>query len=252
MPELAGYLVVDLLDDDGVLRHVVAAHADPELRCLVDELRQQYPPTVPSHPVQVAIRTGETQLIPDLQAVSGEMAHDAEHARSIRRIANTSGIVAPLIARGRTLGAISLGTIEPQGPFDESDCEMATELARRISLALDNARLYAAAQERAHAADALEYVADGVFLVHELDIVRLWNPTAALSLQRPASVAVGRPIEELLADWPSLRSRIPVESGPDAARRGPRRCRSRWTDRSGGSRSRRCDSPEARSTRSAT
>ncbi len=216
VPELAGYLVVDLLDDDGVLRHVVAAHADAELSALVDELRLKYPPTVPTHPVQIAIRTGETQLIPDVQAVSDEMAHDAEHARSIRRIANTSGIVAPLIARGRTLGAISLGTIEPQRPFDESDCEMATELARRISLALDNARLYAAAQERAHAADALEYVADGVFLVDELDIVRLWNPIAALSLRRPASAAVGRPVGELLADWPSLRSRIPVGSGPGA------------------------------------
>jgi len=221
VPELAGYLVVDLLDDDGVLHHVVVAHADPELTDLVEELRQKYPPTVPSHPVQVAIRTGETQLIPDLQAVSEEMAHDAEHARSIRRIANTSGIVAPLIARGRMLGAISLGTIEPQRPFDESDREMATELARRISLALDNARLFAAAQERAHAAEALEYVADGVFLVDELGIVRLWNPTAALSLQRSASDAVGRPIAELVEGWPSLSSRIPVASGPDAAATRP-------------------------------
>ena len=221
VPELAGYLVVDLLEDDGALHHVVVAHADPELSALVDEMRLKYPPTVPTHPVQIAIRTGETQLIPDLQAVSEEMAHDAEHARNIRRIANTSGIVAPLIARGRTLGAISLGTIEPQRPFDASDCEMATELARRISLALDNARLFAEAQERAHAADALEYVADGVFLVDELDIVRLWNPTAALSLRRPASAAVGRPVEELLADWPSLRSRIPVGSGSDAAATRP-------------------------------
>ena len=217
VPELAGYLVIDLLDDDGVLRNVVVAHADPELTDLVSEMRLQYPPTVPSHPIQVAIRTRETQLIPDLQAVTDEMAHDAEHARNIRRIANTSGIVAPLIARGRTLGAISLGTVEPQRRFDESDCEMATELARRISLALDNARLYAEAQERAHAAEALEYVADGVFHVDELGIVRLWNPTAALSLRRPASDAVGRPIGELLADWPSLRARIPVASVPDSS-----------------------------------
>ncbi len=221
VPELAGYLVVDLLDDDGALHHVVAAHADPELSTLVDELRLRYPPNMPSHPVQIAIRTGETQLITDLQAMSDAMAHDAEHAREIRRIANTSGIVAPLIARGRTLGAISLGTIEPQRRFDESDREMATELARRISLALDNARLYAGAQERAHAVDALEYVADGVFLVDQLGIVRLWNPTAALSLRRPASDAVGRPISELLAEWPSVRSRIPVDSGPDAAARRP-------------------------------
>src|SRR5207248_708839 len=152
---LAGYLVIDLLDEEDELHWVVAVHADPEKTELVRELRGQYPPTLSTHPVQVALRTGEPQLLPDLQAETAAMAHDAKHARAIRRIANTSGIVAPLAARGRTLGAISLGTIEGQPRFDESDLAMAMELGRRISLALDNARLFADAQERAHAAEAL-------------------------------------------------------------------------------------------------
>jgi signal transduction histidine kinase len=166
--------------------------------------------------VQVALRTGEAQLLPDLQAETAAMAHDEKHARAIARIANTSGIVAPLSARGRTLGVVSLGTIEGQPRFDESDLAMAMELARRISVALDNARLFAEAQERAHAAEALEYVDDGVFLVDEAGIVRLWNPTAALSLRRTAADAVGRPIAELLGDWGSLEARIPVASEPPA------------------------------------
>jgi PAS domain S-box-containing protein len=216
VPALAGYLVIDLLDEEDELHWVVAVHADPEKTELVRELRGQYPPTLSTHPIQVALRTGEPQLLPDLQAEANAMAHDAKHARAIRRIANTSGLVAPLVARGRTLGAISLGTIEGQPRFDESDLAMATELARRISLALDNARLFAEAQERAHAAEALEYVDDGVILVDEAGIVRLWNPTAAISLRRPAVDAVGRPIAELLGDWQSLQSRIPVASEPQA------------------------------------
>jgi signal transduction histidine kinase len=216
VPALAGYLVVDLIDEDDELHCVVAAHADPEKAELVRKLRIDYPPTLSTHPVQVALRTGEAQLIPDLQAEAAAMAHDAKHARAIRRIANTSGIVAPLSARGRTLGAISLGTIGGQPRFDESDREMAMELARRISLALDNSRLFGEAQERAHAAEALEYVDDGVFLVDEAGVVRLWNPTAAVSLRRPASEAVGRPIAELLGDWQSLHARIPVASEPQA------------------------------------
>jgi PAS domain S-box-containing protein len=216
VPALAGYLVIDLLDEDDELHWVVAVHADPEKTELVRELRGQYPPTVSTHPIQVALRTGEPQLLPDLQAEAEAMSHDAKHARAIRRIANTSGLVAPLIARGRTLGTISLGTIEGQPRFDESDLAMAMELARRISLALDNARLFSEAQERAHAAQALEYVDDGVILVDEGGIVRLWNPTAAISLRRAAVEAVGRPIAELLGDWQSLRSRIPVASEPQA------------------------------------
>ncbi len=216
VPELAGYLVIDLIDEDGELHWVVAVHADPEKTQLVRELRGQYPPTLATHPIQVALRTGEPQLLADLQAESNAMAHDAKHARAIRRIANTSGLVAPLIARGRTLGTISLGTIEGQPRFDESDLAMATELARRISLALDNARLFSEAQERAHSAEALEYVDDGVILVDEAGVVRLWNPTAAISLRRPAVEAVGRPIAELLDDWQSLEARIPVASEPQA------------------------------------
>jgi PAS domain S-box-containing protein len=216
VPALAGYLVIDLLDEDDELHWVVAVHADPEKTELVRELRGQYPPTLSTHPIQVALRTGEPQLLPDLQAEADAMAHDAKHGRAIRRIANTSGLVAPLVARGRTLGTISLGTIEGQPRFDESDLAMAMELARRISLALDNARLFSEAQERAHAAEALEYVDDGVILVDEAGIVRLWNPTAAMSLRRPAVEAVGRPIAELLGDWQSLQSRIPVASEPQA------------------------------------
>jgi PAS domain S-box-containing protein len=216
VPALAGYLVIDLLDDEGQLHWVVAVHADPEKTALVRELRASYPPTLSTHPIQLALRTGEAQLIPDLQAEAQAMAHDAKHARAIRKIANTSGLVAPLAARGRTLGVISLGTIQGQPRFDESDLAMLMELARRISLALDNARLFAEAQERAHAAEALEYVDDGVVLVDEAGIVGLWNPTAAISLRRPAVEAVGRPIAELLSDWPSLQSRIPVASEPQA------------------------------------
>jgi signal transduction histidine kinase len=208
--------VIDLLDEDAELHWVVAVHADPEKTELVRELRGSYPPTLPTHPIQVALRTGEPQLLPDLQAETAAMAHDRKHARAIRQIANTSGLVAPLAARGRTLGAISLGTIEGQPRFDESDLAMAMELARRISLALDNARLFSEAQERAHAAEALEYVDDGVILVDEAGVVRLWNPTAAISLRRPAVDAVGRPIAELLGDWQSLQSRIPVASEPQS------------------------------------
>ncbi|HEY4237435.1 MAG TPA: GAF domain-containing protein [Gaiellaceae bacterium] len=217
VPALAGYLVIDLLDDEDELHWVVAVHADPEKTELVRELRGQYPPTVATHPIQVALRTGEPVLLPDLQAEAAAMSHDVKHTRAIRQIANTSGLVAPLIARGRTLGTISLGTIEGQPRFDESDLAMAMELARRISLALDNARLFSEARERAHAAEALEYVDDGVILVDEAGIVRLWNPTAAISLRRPAVEAVGRPIAELIGgDWHSLESRIPVASEPQA------------------------------------
>ena len=217
IPAFAGYLVIDLIGEDDELHCVAAAHADPKRAELVRRLRDRYPPVLPTHPVQVALRTGEPVLLRDLQAEVDAMAHDEKHARAIRRIANTSGIVVPLVARGRTLGTISLGTVAPSPEFEEGDLEIAVELARRVSLALDNARLYGEAQERAHASEALRFVDDGVFLVDETGVVRLWNPAAAASFRTSEAEAVGRPVAELVSGWASLQERIPIASEPLAS-----------------------------------
>jgi PAS domain S-box-containing protein len=213
IPTLGGQVVIDVFGTDGSLRCVGAAHLDPTRSHFVRELRRRYPPTAHDHPVQVAARTGEPVHLADLQAHVDDMAQDAEHAALIRELANTSGVVVPLIAHGRTLGTIQLGTIDPQPHFDAADVELAVELARRASLALENAELYRQAQERAHAAEALEFVDDGVFLVDGDGIVRLWNPSAASALGVREPEAVGRPVEELIPDWESLQGRIEVGAG---------------------------------------
>ena len=188
VPIFAGHVTVDLFED-GSLRCVGARHVDPEKTELMQQLREQYPPTVAAHPVQRAIRTGEPQFVPDVQAEAETMAHDDEHARAIHELGNTSGIVVPLIARGRTFGAITFGTVPPQPPFTESDFDLAIELGRRASVALDNALLYGEVEASAHAVEALEFVDDGVFLVDCDGIVRLWNPAAAKAFRVKAGKA---------------------------------------------------------------
>jgi PAS domain S-box-containing protein len=214
VPMLAGQVVIDLVDDDGSMRCVAAAHSDPSKSTYVRDLRRRYPPTADDHPVQRAVRTGNAVFLADVQEHVDEMAHDDAHAQEIRTLANTSGIVVPLIARGRTLGAIQLGTVAPQPRFTQADVELATELARRASLALDNARLYGEAQARAHAASALEFVDDGVFLLDEEDVIRLWNPAAAQTFRVKAGKAIGRPASELIRDWASVQDRVHVTSEP--------------------------------------
>jgi PAS domain S-box-containing protein len=214
VPTFASQVVIDVLDDDGSVRCVGAAHADPEKSDYVRDLRHRYPPTADDHPVQQPIRTGEHVFLADVQEHADEMSHDATHAEEIRRLANTSGIVVPLIARGRTLGTIQLGTVHPQPRFTDADVELAIELARRASLALDNARLYREAQGRAHAAAALEFVDDGVFLLDGDDVIRLWNPAAAQTFRVKPAKAIGRPVGELIRDWSTVQDRIRVAVEP--------------------------------------
>jgi signal transduction histidine kinase len=60
-----------------------------------------------------------------------------------------SSIVLPLQARGQTFGSISLATAGSGRPYTQPDIELAEDLATRVGLAVDNARLYHEAQEQA-------------------------------------------------------------------------------------------------------
>jgi PAS domain S-box-containing protein len=215
VPSFAGHVTVDLYED-GVLRCVGARHVDPEKTELMLRLREQYPPTVEAHPVQRAIRTGEPQFIPDVQAEAETMAHDAEHAQAIHDLGNESGIVVPLTARGRTFGAITFGTVPPQAPFTRSDFELAIELGRRASVALDNAMLHREVEARAHAAEGLEFVDNGVFLVDGDGVIRVWNPAAAKAFRVKPAKAIGRRVDELILDWDTVRARITAATEPTA------------------------------------
>ena len=215
VPSFAGHVTVDLYED-GVLRCVGARHIDPAKTELMLRLREQYPPTVEAHPVQRAIRTGEPQFIPDVQAEAESMAHDAEHTQAIHELGNESGIVVPLTARARTFGAISFGTVPPQAPFTKSDFELAIELGRRASVALDNALLHREVEARAHAAEGLEFVDDGVFLVDGEGIIRVWNAAAAKTFRVKPAKAIGRRVDELIAGWATVGARITAVTEPTA------------------------------------
>jgi signal transduction histidine kinase len=81
----------------------------------------------------------------------GAISSGPEHTEMLRDLGLASGMVVPMQARGRTLGAISFGRTAESPPYDEADLEVAQELARRAALAVDNARLYEAAQRASRA-----------------------------------------------------------------------------------------------------
>ena len=60
----------------------------------------------------------------------------------MRALGLTSLLYAPLVSRGRVQGVIALFMAESGRRFGEEDRAIAIEMARRASLALENARLY--------------------------------------------------------------------------------------------------------------
>jgi PAS domain S-box-containing protein len=64
------------------------------------------------------------------------------------------------------------------------------------------------AEERLHAALALEYVADGVFLLDAEGVIRFWNPAAEAITGLRAAAVVGRPAEEAIPGWETIAERV--------------------------------------------
>jgi signal transduction histidine kinase/PAS domain-containing protein len=156
VPEFADWCAVDIVEDDGKVRQLAVAHSDPDKVRWAYELNKRYPPD-PTAPTGVhnVLRTGAPELYPE---ISDEMleagARDEDHLRISRELGLKSAIVVPLIAHGRTLGAITLVTAESGRRYGEADLEFAMELARRAALAVDNARLHRAESDARRAAEA--------------------------------------------------------------------------------------------------
>ena len=156
VPELCELCVIDLLAEDGSFAGAVAAASDPGLAAEVEEV-QRSSPLDPNgrHPVAEVMRTGHSMIRNDLSApeAMAEIAQSEEHRRLFERAGYRSAAVAPMRARGRTFGAISLWHVMRNQPFDEADLALVDEIAARAGMALDNARLYA---ERDHIAAVLQ------------------------------------------------------------------------------------------------
>jgi signal transduction histidine kinase len=219
VPALADWCVVDMLRG-GRLERVAVAHADPELHSAAYEFHERFPPSPDSpHGPARAVATGAAELIRDvtddhLQAAS---AGDERVLEALRSIGMTSLICAPLVARGRVLGAITLLSDRADRRYDTADLVTAEEVARRAAVAVDNALLFAEAERRADAARVLEHIGDGVFMLDREGVVRLWNRAAETVTGLSAESVVGRRIAEAVPGWSVIEASIPVAETPTPA-----------------------------------
>src|SRR5437879_3760312 len=110
VPALADLSVVDVVGDDGEIRRVAAVHADPAKDEAARELARRFPPDRRgNHPVARALRSGRPELTGEISAENLEtIAPDPAHRELAQAMAYASYLVVPLIARERTLGALSL------------------------------------------------------------------------------------------------------------------------------------------------
>jgi PAS domain S-box-containing protein len=148
VPTLADWCTVYIVEDTGGIRQVAIAHSDPAKVKAAEDLSRRFPPD-PDAPAGVpnVLRTGRPEFYPHIDEQRLKLAvQSPELAAILRREGLRSGMIMPLVARNRTLGTITLLTAESGRVYDQVDLALAEDLAHRIALAVDNARLYREAQ----------------------------------------------------------------------------------------------------------
>lgn len=199
VPALADWAVLDLIEEGGAIRRAMVVHREQVSPEEVARFERLVPSLESPLPEAHALRTGETVFVCDSHALPPPSWQGEEQVRAMRALGVHSVIAAPVVARGRVLGAVSLAWAEPDRRPGPEERWLVEELGRRVGLALDYARLFQSEQRaRAEAQEANQSKDQFVAMVsHELR-----NPLAAITagmdlLRRsvPAEGRVGRAIE---------------------------------------------------------
>jgi two-component system CheB/CheR fusion protein len=142
------------VSEEGELERLVTIHADPARQALIEELKLHPPDRSELVGTPEVLRTGQPLLIAEVtpEHLDG-LSRNPRHRQVLGWLDIGSLAVVPLVARDRTLGIWVFGRSWGRRPWNDADLQLAQTLARRAAVAIDNARLYHAAEAANQAKD---------------------------------------------------------------------------------------------------
>jgi signal transduction histidine kinase len=153
---LADYCIIYLLEEDGQIHRTAGAHSEPEKEILVEDLLRYSPGHGVNNLVARVISTGEPVMMVEIPRAALEAsAYDVAQVRTLLALDVRSGIIVPLEAPNRVIGAMLLLLSGPERRYSGADLSLARDVARRAALALENARLFQQLKETLASRDAL-------------------------------------------------------------------------------------------------
>ncbi|WP_260609944.1 SpoIIE family protein phosphatase [Streptomyces sp. WAC06614] len=156
VPELADVAAVDVLDSVLSCRRPGAPDSGPELfRALAVKAGHPTAAVAAADPTGEPAMYGADRLVTRCvhtglpvmvaEVTEADLPAIARNERAVELLAQAglhSYLAVPLIARGEVLGALDLKRTRNPLPFDEDDVILASELAARAAVSIDNARWY--------------------------------------------------------------------------------------------------------------
>ena len=141
VPGYADLCMVDAINDGAVRRIGVQAAGAHAAR--IEAAIRRRTPSTPDWLLDPESESLDPHLVPSMpDEVLRAMADGPEDLEFLRELGPNSYIVAPLLSRGRSLGALTVVRIGDSPSLDVDEIEFVTALASRIGVALDNAGLF--------------------------------------------------------------------------------------------------------------
>jgi serine phosphatase RsbU (regulator of sigma subunit)/PAS domain-containing protein len=143
VPVAADLCMVDVIHEGAVTRAAVRAGGAPQAAEVEVKIRTR-PPSVPKWLVEDIPQWRHiSRHIPHMRDEDlRRLAHDEKDLEILRGIGPRSSIAAPMIARGRSLGVLTMVSAWSKRTYGQEDVHFAQILAGRVALALDNAGIF--------------------------------------------------------------------------------------------------------------
>ncbi|HYW05850.1 MAG TPA: PAS domain S-box protein, partial [Longimicrobium sp.] len=146
VPTLADGCTVYLKDHDGAVRLFELGMEDADTAARVSDIRSG-PIAGALHPALKVVTTGRSVLVdPVPDELLAGLSESGPELNLLRELDPRTLMVVPIALRGEAMGALGFVTMGDRPGFTRADVELAEELGRRAGLAIENARLYRAAQ----------------------------------------------------------------------------------------------------------
>jgi PAS domain S-box-containing protein len=145
--DLADLCIIDVVDDEKIIRRRKVISRDPGQAWLCDLFTQAASERRPGALIRSVLDTGRPVVVATVTAGTlASLTHNSRRLRALRSAGLTSIVSVPLQAHGTLVGAITLIGASASRVHGEADLRVAEELAQRAALSIANARLFREAQ----------------------------------------------------------------------------------------------------------
>jgi PAS domain S-box-containing protein len=160
----ATFCYYDGMDDHGTLTRLAAVHRDPVWQARFERAGPDELPWRRRRLAERALAAADARFIgPIDEAWYAQASGAGAYIADLRELEVNSLMAVPLIARSRNFGVLTFGRCGADPPFTADDFTTAKELGRRAAATLENAHIYALAQDNERRAAAIADAVPQIF-----------------------------------------------------------------------------------------